>query len=242
MQTLIHPAAFDAVKLCGQVGVDTLRRYVRIDWSYAGPDGARAFFAERIDLDYWPTAAARVNDARRHEGSSFVVAGKRPESGKTVIERWEPSFTALPADGAPTIFTRTVIYEADTPGRRVVRMATPLNELAPDVTPGRVLLQFDDSGDLYTLNAADGVLNLTYSAASEPELTQRAYSRIGGGMLRSGVSAYLYTCDYHAYSEGALLFEDHDHDGWIDNVVTYSHAQVLDGTLDALEWRSKYDS
>lgn len=86
LQTFIQPQPYSAEALVGQVKVYTTDKRLGIAWSFDGPSG-REFNEESFDLAFWPTAAARISDDRLTKGTNFLVAGKKPSIGTTVIER-----------------------------------------------------------------------------------------------------------------------------------------------------------
>lgn len=236
-QTLIEPAAFQAQKLLARIQISTTDKNVKLQWAYNDAAGQRQFNTEIIDVSYWPTAASRISDDRLSEGGNFLVAGKRPSNGFTVIERWELSLSALPAPGTSTPITRTVIYDANAVGKRVVHTMNPSNSMQ-----GQVFVHFDDSKDLYRINSTNGQLVQLLASSQVTALGNDSFQIWWGGKLASGAYVYVYQCDFAVYDDGALVFYDLDGNSTVDNWQYYSEAQWSSVESIAGSFVEKYDS
>ncbi len=164
-QTTIHPVQFSGQELVGRVRIDTLGKTVRIAWSYTDPNDERQFYVEQIDLSYWPTAASRFNDGRVADGEGFLGAGKRPATGKTAGQRFDLSFSAVPAPQSPTNVQRMTVFNSNEQGKRIVRSMHPAS-----AQPNLAFVHFDDSRDLYRIDAYSGAVTLLLTPAQVPSI------------------------------------------------------------------------
>lgn len=232
-QTSVLPLAFLSENVVGMVEMSTLGKSLSIRWSFDDANGDRKFQPESFDLNYWPTAAARVNDDRLTAGTNFLVAGKRPGNGHTVIERWDLSFSSTPGT-VPTTVNKTIIYDAKTVGKKVVRTLAPVNG-----TSGAAFVHFADSSDLYRIDATDGTLVLVLAPVQAPELMHESYTMFTGGKTTSGAYVYIYQCNFSHYNDGALILTDLDGDGLLDAWASITNQEW--STVQAIPWAEHYE-
>jgi len=234
-QTLIAPSAFTSEGLAGQVRVYTRDKRLGIQWSY-DDSGTRSFHVEQFELSYWPTAAARFNDARLTNGTSFLVAGVSPTSGKTIIERWDIALSAIPGDSSSTAVTKTVLFDSDVAGKRTVRTMTPVHGLQ-----NAVFGQFGDSHDLYRIDALSGQQTLVLTPQQESFLGFDTYLFWSGGRLASGAYCYVYRCDPTQDDDGSLLLYDDDGNGTIDSTTPLRKGEF--STIEpTLQWVARFNT
>jgi hypothetical protein len=232
----VRPISFASSHLSGAVSIYTAAKELSIAWAFDDA-GSRKFFQQNCDLDYWPTAAARISDKRLTTGGAFILAGKRPASGKTVIERWDLTLTALPSYSADTITaTRTILFDEVTPGRQVVRTLFAMNGVA-----GKILAQFDDSNDLYLLDCSTGLLSLSLTPGQVPYLADKLLQMRTGGKLATGAYCYIYQSDPGDSIVKALLLFDANADGLIDSTVEVPPGQ-WEAIVAPINWAERYDS
>jgi hypothetical protein len=234
-QGVIRPVGFETDALAGEIEINTREKSLLVRWGYGGSGAARVFYREKFDLSFWPTAASCITDARLSTGSNFLVAGKRPSNGHTVIERWETTVSAIPSASTPTAVQRTVIFDANTPGKRIVRKMDPAYG-----TAGRAFVHFDDSRDLYRLDAATGALTEVLTSIQVPALAGDNLLWFSGGKRTDGSFAYIYQCDPAVYQDDLLILMDLQGDGNIDqwNAVPYSQWSTA---IDGIQWEQLYD-
>lgn len=232
-QTILTPSPFAPEKLAGEVRIFTNEKRLAIRWS-RDDAGTRAFHLEEFGLDYWPTAAARISDARLTDGTHFLVAGKRPLDGRTLLERWDLGFDGIPSDATPTRVTKSVLFDASVAGKQVVRMMTPVNGIQ-----GAAFVHFEDSNDLYRVDASTGALALLLTPKQVPCLGHDSYVFWSGGKLASGAYCYLYQCDFAQDDDGALLMYDLDGNGTIDETTAVPKEQW--SVVERLQWVERYN-
>lgn len=234
-QTLIAPTSHSADNLVGTVRVFTTKKKLSIAWSF-NVAGSREFRTEEFDLDFWPTAAARISDSRLIAGDSFLLAGKRPASGKTVIERWDLAFAGLPSTSNETVVTKTVLFDERTTGKQVVRTLIAVNGVA-----GRAFALFEDSDNLFIVDASTGTLTLHMTPAQVPFLADTSLRMCTGGKLVEGSYCYVYQSDPLEPDARALLLLDSDGDGALDTTVAVPAGQ-WGALVDPLDWNERYNS
>ena len=234
MQTHLRPVPPVPANLRGTVKVRTPEKILEIRWTYDGSGGQRKLYDERIETPYWPTAAARICEGKPDLGAGMIVAGQRGSNGNTVIERWEPSLTSVPSEGNPTVFTKSVLYDARAPGKNVVRMLAPVYGI-----PGKVYLQFNDERSLYVMDCKTGDMAVALSASQVPELEFDSYRSFWGGKEAvTGHYRYVFQCKFSLYDDGAVILSDYDADGLIDAWQPVAHDEW--GLVEAIAWESTY--
>lgn len=232
-QTMLRPPPPVPGNAAATVKTMTLDKILELRWTYDGPGGTRKIHDERIDVLYWPTAAARVCELSPDVGGSMVVAGKLASNGHTVIERWTAALTAVPSDSNPTPFTKTVLYDGNDPGQRVVRLLAPVYGV-----PGKVFVQFQDVRDLHVMDAQTGALTLSLSASLAPEIAFDSYRSFWGGKLTSGKYCYVFHCRFSQDDDGAIVLYDDQPDGVVDGWVPVDKDSW--GFVEALDWAERY--
>lgn len=232
-QDTIRPAGFSTEKLVGDLRLDTHGKTLSIRWTYVDPMGASHKYTEGFDLSFWPTAAARVNDTRLTRGSHFVIAGKRPSNGHTVIERWELTLSGIPSAESATAVQKTTLYDASVTGKRVVQRMGAVNGISD-----AVFVHFDDSGDLYSMSTDSGAMALALTPEQAPELTFDSYSWWTGGKTTDGAYVYVYQCDFTVHADGSLVLYDLDGDGSIDQWTSVGRHEME--LLEQVDWLEVY--
>lgn len=190
--------------------------------------GAGASHVEAFPTAYWPNIAHWLSDAE------LIVGGISPRDGATVIERWtfadtEPSVTSVldqETGEEPSVWStpdRTaveLVHRGDEPGRREVASL-----VANGGAPGRVLVRFADSGDVYDLDLEDGGLELV--AGSRPP-APLVVPELADVPPRATVFGVDHPTDGHVYvysgngacglldPEGSVYLIDADRDGVLD--------------------------
>ena len=234
-QTFIRPASLVADALSGEVSINTREKSLRIRWAYDGEGDARTFYRESFDLAFWPTAAACITDSRISTGDNFLVAGKRPSNGHTVIERWNVSLSEIPSATAPSTIQRTVIYEGNETGKKVVRKMDPAYG-----TPGRVFVHFEDSRDIYRFNVTSGELAQVLTSTQVPALAADGLVWFSGGKRADGAFVYIYQCDPAVHQDAVIILTDLQGDGNIDQWSTVTFAQ-WSAAIQSIQWQQLYD-
>lgn len=232
-QTEIEPPVPVPGNVRGLVKTLTPHKLVEIRWVFDGTGGERAQYDERFDLLYWPTAAARLWEGSPDVGSSMVVAGKRASDGRTVIEKWTPTFTGIPSADNPTQLLKSPIYSGLEPGKKVVRLLAPTYGVE-----GKVFVQFNDVRDLYVLDVATGEFTLALSVAQVPEIEFDSYHGFWGGKTTSGEHAYVFQCKFSQYDDGAVILTDDDADGVIDSWVSVDKDSW--NLVETIDWEEIY--
>ncbi len=222
-QASLTPVAYASHSLHGRILMQQSAKMLLIHWSYDSDDGRRLYSAQECALGFWPTAVyARDN--------TLFVAGKSPDTGNTLVERWTLQFKVLPAGSMPEIVKAT-IYSAKTTGRRGVRL---LEGLATEKGPGAggLLVQFDDSRDFYTMDKQDGSLTRQLSASEYPSFKAvDVYHYYSGEHAERGFF-YHMTGTYGSKSKpGALLLFDTDGNGVLDEVREVNTRQEFEDLL-----------
>jgi hypothetical protein len=208
-QASIAPAPFEPYRLVGDVRVSTLAKRVTIQWSYddAGT-GERAFAWDDFDVSFWPTAAARIDV----DGLHLLVAGKRPSNSRTVIELWTLDLVSLPDENTDATVAKSTVYDANQQGKRVVRFMDPMPGTAQ-----HAILQFDDSRDLYSLDASTGVFQVIYTVQQVPKLGLDSLSRLWTAEHPTAGFVYGIEDDASVSDDGGVLLYDSDKDGDLDS-------------------------
>ena len=226
-QTIVKPLGYGAAELLGRVRIATLDKQLSIHWVYKDAAGVHQFHKEKFDLAYWPTAASRVSDDRLSAGGHLVVSGKRPSTGVTVIERWELGLSGFPDAATPTTVTKSTLFEGNAPDTKPVRMMNPVNSLK-----NQVFVQFEDTRDLYRMDAMTGDQVLVLTTAQEPSLAHDSYSSWWGGKLPDDRYVYVYQAVFAYAQDGATVLYDNDGDGSPDEWFEY--AQTSWDTVEAI--------
>jgi len=222
LQAVLQPPEMSAAGLVGHVLVYTDLFQVAILWRFerAGkPDSAW----QRVPLDFWPTAVTV-------SGESLIVAGTRPTTGRTLIQRWSfPSFPEIasiappPPRGAPSYLPKIAtedLYDEDVAGQRGVRLMTFHHGTPGEL--GAVLVLFQDSSDLYSFDLASRKWTLVLDAASQPDLASSCWDSIRAG--EHAAQGYVYQLvDYYIEEDCAVAVADHP-------LVLLDHGK--DGTID----------
>lgn len=192
--------------------------------------------------DYMPTASCVV------DGLTAVVCGLGL-NGSTIIETWSfawptpmPPVSINPVTGmqsvgivSPARSAITRIYDADMQGKRIVRNITGLRKQTSSTT--HLLVQFNDSLDVYVMPMAGGAMQLLASSTqSSGTLGQVAALGIPYNWLAFGQHqslGYLYsmsTATAHLLSPDVgsaetPTFIDSDRDGDLDTVAELTQAE-----------------
>jgi hypothetical protein len=227
-QGFILPSEFQGDCL-GKLEVNTLGKQVSIQWSFGAPP---QFVSESFDLNYWPTAVCRITDDRLRTGRDILVAGKRPSTGTTIIERWQ---LTLSSPGSPTVVTKSLLSDNNAAGRRVVRTLEPVNGIE-----GKAFVQFHDSDSLYLIDALTGQLGLVASAADQPKLADDRLKSIMSGRIGTQY-VYVYQSDFTFGGDGgALVMRDDNADGMIESWSVLADVNAWEGFFAANTFTEKY--
>lgn len=201
---------------------------VRITWKYSSGSDFRCPMAtetEELVPGFHPTACELLSPTQ------LVVAG-RTKTGNTRIERWTFDVPRLQRDRTSGLIRlvprgRTevvVLYDAQTAGKEIVR-----GLLRKRGVDGRVFVHFQDSRDLYELDASSAPysMRLVLSKVKEPLLGGEFERSYGADHERLG---FLYgfsgRIDCAPDAVVPLFLRDSNRDGVLD-----SH-----GTLSGEEW------
>lgn len=231
-QTTLAPAEQAAAKVRGKVVIATAEKQLSIDWWFT-EHGERKHVRQRIDLEFWPTAAAEV-------GGALLVAGKRRANAHTEIERWTYSMLALPSVTLPT-FSRETLYSELQAGKDTVRFLHRVHVTSG--TPTKVLVQFRDSDELFVFDLQNREWTPLYDKTAVPALALRDWRYLWAGSHPTKGFVYVYGVDVaeHGTTHSTLVLADQDRDGAID------HWYSLDQTSWAAElgspgtWLAVYD-
>ncbi len=234
----------------GHVACATTDRLVSVQWSAGAlvnttPDwtvdpvaseqaNPVSFDLQQFATSYHPTAVGVATE------SAIVVGGVRV-TGETVIEVWSFVWPTMPQPGPGNVvktvapFRKTVntLYSADQGGRRYVRSIAPLQVQQGAVT--HALVQFDDSGDVYSISLQNGSLSLVASPTAAggvgpiPELGTFRHTNIefndhvGSGYVYifGGRGGWLSPVN----EPSTLVLLDGDRDGTIDSEQVLLPAQ-----------------
>lgn len=219
--------------LAMRVSHDLPERKVRIRHHYFYDVPARrALTRDTLEAtSYWPTCTAPFANGK------FLVAGKSPRTGNTVLELWSVSPPTAPSASAigPTaefqpggVSERVGLYDATAAGRDIVMRMQPM--LTPSAVPTHVLVQFFDSRDIFSFDVVQQTLVcvaspiahancLTVPLLSQPLMSQ-SRRHVSEGYL------YIYSHDDAPASETSIaILRDTNMDAVIDGVSTYSLAQ-----------------
>jgi hypothetical protein len=203
----------EAIGALGDIRVRTLEKQIRIIWASPGE-----IFSEVFDLAFWPTAVASLGDAQ------ILVAGKKPSNGKTIIQRWDLSWSVLPDIDNPTTVAKTTIYIGNSPGKKVVRCMVEMIGIAH-----RVLVVFSDSGDLYMFDTQTGQHWLQYSGQQFPKMEIDTLEHMHVAEHPTRGHAYILQCRATFFDDGGVVFYDEDMDGDLDVVEE----------IDTVDWPSQ---
>jgi len=194
---------------------------------------------------FYPTACCVI------EGVSMIVCGKT-DLGDTVIERWLlewPSPMPAPATNVqsgvtsvgialPSLGARSELYKANTPGRLLVRNITGIRRSAGPCE--NLLVQFDDSSDICSLNLATKAIVLLGSAANQGgtlgllPVTQEQDCLLFGDKIGGTETGFSYTFSVTRWASSmivedpsfvTMILVDSNRDGSIDAVRQYTNAQ-----------------
>lgn len=207
------------------VNLDLMDREVHFLWRRTFQTGESTLAVQVEKLSFWPTEAVGLWGNPDH----VVVAGVNTK-GKTIIQLWYMDASIpLPAEQwdaslhewvYPETFIpvgqKWTVYRGSQSGMKRVRTMFPnLGNV------DEVFVQFDDSGDLYSLNVTTGARTLVLSAGQspgeqQPALNQTFYDRDYGDHLDLG---YIYLFE-RVVSSGTdsvfLMLQDADRDGVLD--------------------------
>lgn len=260
--TLIRGGSSEQIRIAHQAGRVTTfaaEKEVRIAWTAMallnGPQPPEAHWADSqyewatddqvFTTRHYPTASCVVS------GSMVVVCGKT-DSGDTLIESWLlawPSPMPAPSTNVqtgvtsvgialPSLGARTELYKATVIGRALVRNVTSLRRSMG--APQHLVLQFDDSNDIYSLDLATKTLTLLGSSSSPGgslgvlPLTSGQDCLLFGNKIGGSETGYSYTFAETRWGSSmavedpnfvTMVLVDSDRDGVIDNVRQYTNAQ-----------------
>ena len=134
---------------------------------YVSPAGLKKIPAV-VKTSFWPTCARPIGNG------VLLVAGKNRRTGATIIEVWTlnpPTLSPAETPGAPpTLKAGSVadinpVYSGNEAGKSLVRQAMRHRGVS-----NGVIIQFDDSRDLYTLNTDTAAM----SPIASPDATRAA--------------------------------------------------------------------
>lgn len=208
--------------LTGKVKISTVGRSLDIHWAFS-VGGVRKFAYQKFPLDYWPTAAVF------HKGA-LIVAGRPISNGKTKIERWTLSYPPLPTSGS--IYDATVQVEIlynklsiGTAGRTSVYV---MSKLLGNTNPkGALLLQFEESKDLYQFDMDSKTLTLKYTSTQVPSLKEKRIDHIFIAEVPGLGFIYRFSGDPNGDDVEMPLFIDSGKTGVIDNFDSMTGATFI---------------
>ncbi|MBK8178026.1 MAG: hypothetical protein IPK67_03845 [Planctomycetes bacterium] len=225
MDQLLEPLDFRERGFLGRVTFGTEERRINIAWTQIG---SGAHYSQEVALAFWPTACTSLAD-----GKSLCIAGKE-RLGNTRIQK-------LTFD-APLVFTSTTglsvlvpapiaaeeaLYNEATQGRDLVRFMTQQRGVSD-----RLLLQFYDSGDIYSLDIGSAPQDPPYqliakaSGATTPPVMlvpqlANPYSQLWTGDHQ--VHGFLYVlCFPSSELVDPLVLMDGNRDGTLDGSILAS--------------------
>ncbi|MBL8862417.1 MAG: hypothetical protein JNK02_10445 [Planctomycetes bacterium] len=200
---------------------------------------------QKFTLRYYPTACCVIDN------ESIVVAGKA-DDGQTIIELWTLAWPSpMPAPivntqtgvssvnvALPSIAARTELYKANIVGRVLARNMCGLRRASGSTE--NLLVQFDDSSDLLSLNLSTKVLTFVAGSTASggvlgilPLSADQDYLQFGD-RITGAETGYSYT---FGVSRGgscmlvedpnfaSLILLDSNRDGVIDGTRQYTNAQ-----------------
>ena len=218
-QTTLRPPGLAARDAAGTVKIDTAGKRVLVNWSYDGA-GTRAFAYSQLDASFWPTAATAVDDL-------LIVAGRDPDTGNAVIEKWAFQYRPLPAppvgDSYSPVVNKTRIYDAN---KNFCRDVVGLQKVHGSSGPAKVLVYFTDSKRVYDVNLNTGHLALVMTPEQEPALQKEGFQYMWSGEHGTQGHVYVLSTGNRSGDPSVLVLLDTNQDGTIDS----SH------NLDSLAW------
>ncbi len=219
--------------LAMRVSHDLANRKVRIKHHYFYDVPARrAQTLETIEsTPYWPTCTMPFANGK------FLVGGKSPRTGNTILELWTATPPIAPVIGAAgqstefkagSISDKRELYNATAAGRDIVTRLQPM--LVQQGQPTHVLVQFDDSRDIYALDVAQETMVLVASPTSHPNcLTVSLLARDLVSQIRHHQNQgylYIYSKSGAPDSETSIaILRDTNMDSVIDGLSTYTLPQ-----------------
>lgn len=215
---------------------------VNIDLSsYTSGQGSSLHRHDEYALRYWPTSVVQIDSLK------LAVAGKSRRSGNTIIEIWTfatPSVPAAQVPGQPPAITggalETVeeVYSESTSGRELVQRMMPLWGGAHT----RLLVQFVDSKDVYSLDAVTGQVALVASPVTKPGALKIALltsvQACSAGELATGGFVYRFRIVPPPVNQPSnVLLRDADKDGVIEGFELLTAAEFEQrGYCEASAW------
>lgn len=210
-QTVLAPQEHSGRRLRGEVNLETPDKRMTIYWAYDDVGGGRVLNRlQTLELAYWPTAAEQVKGA-------LLVSGVRSTNGHTVIERWTLEYPPVPAHEADygVIVTSTeTLYDARVVGMDVVRLMQRVHGAAGP--KGQVLLQFQDSNDLYYFDIDNPGYTLLYSPVQVPGLDNDSLRSIWSGDHPEQGYVYVWQVETCVRYSEILVMLDGDRNGTLD--------------------------
>lgn len=231
-QTALVPVEQSAAKVRGKVIIATADKQLWIDWWFT-EFGERKHVRQRVDLEFWPTAAAEV-------GGALLVAGKRRANAHTEIERWTYSMSVLPSAALPT-FTRETLYSERQAGKDTVRFMHRV-EVASG-SPTKALVQFRDSNELFVFDLESRAWTSVYDTTAVPALASpdSRYLWAGSHPTKGFVYVYGVDVDERHTTDESLVLTDQDRDGAIDHWYTLDQASWATELGSPGTWLAVYD-
>lgn len=194
----------------GEVSVQPRDRTVTIDWAFDDESGQRVFGEQAFRVDYWPTAAASVEER-------LIVAGLRPTDGNTIIEAWTLAYPSPPTNATfeASITGSRVLYDANAAGLSEVRLMKRLERAgAPSEA---VLIQFTDSEDLYSFDLQSSTLSQVFTSAQVPALSEPYWAYVWAGDHPTKGFVYVYQYALGGDVHDSLVLFDAGRDGDVDS-------------------------
>lgn len=191
--------------MVGVVSALTNDKQLKIEWTHNQSTGGPIVrHRERIDLSFWPTAVATLNE------NELLVAGKKPSNGKTILHHITLSLTDWPSENHPnTDTTEEVVLVSTTPLVKVL-LAFPGREHSA------MLIRTD--GSVAAVDYVAKTVEELYAPQQYPLLARREVSM--GLAAEHSAWGYVYaiSCDHNVCSEGGVVMKDTNKDGQIDEV------------------------
>lgn len=203
-----------------------LEQEVVLRWTHYAVHGPirqkNGFKSQTVPCSFWPTRVAALDD------HTIAVAGKRPR-GATIVEVWrvDPPDTTDMGGGlvrldpkAPRVGTA---FEEESPGMDMVSLLEP--SLGSEAS---LLVQFNDSKDVYELKWATGAMHLI--ASTTPSTAVLFEPGLDGVFTtwtaNHSVLGYVYVPKrVNSSVAEVVLLRDGDRDGDIDGVESLDNAQ-----------------
>ncbi len=249
----------------GRVSTSAVNKRVRIEWTAMAlmngsspTEDAWGNTSLRWSTDtqdfttrYWPTACCVLDN------SSLVVCGKT-QAGDTIIELWPlewPDPMPLPVTSIqtgvtkvgialPMLGTKTTLYTGNAVGKQLVRNACGIRRSTGSAA--NLLIQFDDSNDIYTLDLTTHALALLASATNSggalgivPSLATGEQDYVEfGDKIGGAETGYTYTFGYTRWGSPMCVYDpnyqtlillDANRDGIIEATRYYTNDQRVAG-------------